>query len=206
MERSRQETTLHEQGIAAMNIQRIAAFTENSAGGNPAGVVLCEALPDNKTMQEIAAGVGYSETVFAALDGDHWKTRYFSPESEVPFCGHATIALGSVLAKQKGEGQYRLSLSNGEIDLDARLVNGAGHVALRSPPTRNAPVSSALVDEALALFGYTREDMDERLPPIRMNAGNDHLFIALSRSANDATDYFQIPTGRVVEVGTQVII
>ncbi|WBL81669.1 potassium transporter Kup [Bradyrhizobium xenonodulans] len=34
----------------------------------------------------------------------------------------------------------------------------------------------------------------------------DHLFIALSRSANDATDYFQIPTGRVVEVGTQVTI
>ncbi|TAK49834.1 MAG: potassium transporter Kup [Xanthobacteraceae bacterium] len=34
----------------------------------------------------------------------------------------------------------------------------------------------------------------------------DHLFIALTRSANDATDYFQIPTGRVVEVGTQVSI
>jgi KUP system potassium uptake protein len=34
----------------------------------------------------------------------------------------------------------------------------------------------------------------------------DRLFIALSRSANDATDYFQIPTGRVVEVGTQVTI
>ena len=34
----------------------------------------------------------------------------------------------------------------------------------------------------------------------------DHLFIALSRSANDATDYFQISTGRVVEVGTQVTI
>jgi KUP system potassium uptake protein len=32
----------------------------------------------------------------------------------------------------------------------------------------------------------------------------DHLFIALARSANDATDYFQVPTGRVVEVGTQV--
>jgi KUP system potassium uptake protein len=34
----------------------------------------------------------------------------------------------------------------------------------------------------------------------------EHLFIAISRSANDATDYFQIPTGRVVEVGTQVTI
>jgi KUP system potassium uptake protein len=34
----------------------------------------------------------------------------------------------------------------------------------------------------------------------------DHLFIWLARSANDATDYFQIPTGRVVEIGTQVAI
>jgi KUP system potassium uptake protein len=34
----------------------------------------------------------------------------------------------------------------------------------------------------------------------------DHLFIGLSRTANDATDYFQIPTGRVVEVGTQVTV
>jgi KUP system potassium uptake protein len=34
----------------------------------------------------------------------------------------------------------------------------------------------------------------------------DHLFISLSRTANDATDYFSIPTGRVVEVGTQVTI
>ena len=34
----------------------------------------------------------------------------------------------------------------------------------------------------------------------------DHLFIALARSASDATDFFQIPTGRVVEVGTQVTI
>ena len=39
-----------------------------------------------------------------------------------------------------------------------------------------------------------------------MPSWQDHLFIALSRSANDATDYFQIPTGRVVEVGTQVTI
>jgi len=34
----------------------------------------------------------------------------------------------------------------------------------------------------------------------------DRLFIALTRQANDATDYFQIPTGRVVEVGTQVAL
>jgi KUP system potassium uptake protein len=34
----------------------------------------------------------------------------------------------------------------------------------------------------------------------------DRLFIALAKSASDATDFFQIPTGRVVEVGTQVTV
>jgi KUP system potassium uptake protein len=34
----------------------------------------------------------------------------------------------------------------------------------------------------------------------------DRLFIALTRVANDASDYFKIPTGRVVEVGTQVAL
>ena len=39
-----------------------------------------------------------------------------------------------------------------------------------------------------------------------MPSWQDHLFIALARSASDATDFFQIPTGRVVEVGTQVTV
>jgi KUP system potassium uptake protein len=45
-------------------------------------------------------------------------------------------------------------------------------------------------------------------PAVRsgMPRWQDRLFIALTRVANDATDYFQIPTGRVVEVGTQVTI
>jgi KUP system potassium uptake protein len=34
----------------------------------------------------------------------------------------------------------------------------------------------------------------------------DRLFISMARSASDATEYFQIPTGRVVEIGTQVAV
>jgi KUP system potassium uptake protein len=40
----------------------------------------------------------------------------------------------------------------------------------------------------------------------RMPHWQDRLFIAMSRSANDASDYFQIPTGRVVELGTQIAV
>jgi KUP system potassium uptake protein len=43
-------------------------------------------------------------------------------------------------------------------------------------------------------------------PKSGMPAWQDHLFIGLARSASDATDFFQIPTGRVVEVGTQVTV
>jgi len=43
-------------------------------------------------------------------------------------------------------------------------------------------------------------------PRSGMPRWQDRFFIALARSANDATDYFQIPTGRVVEVGTQVTV
>jgi len=45
-----------------------------------------------------------------------------------------------------------------------------------------------------------------RAPRSGMPRWQDRLFIMLARSANDATDYFQIPTDRVVEVGTQVTI
>jgi predicted PhzF superfamily epimerase YddE/YHI9 len=39
-------------------------------------------------------------TVFASARPDgSWTVRYFSPETEVPFCGHATIALGAVLGQ-----------------------------------------------------------------------------------------------------------
>jgi PhzF family phenazine biosynthesis protein len=81
-----------------MEVQRIAAFSQGTTGGNPAGVVLCEVLPPADRMLAIAAEVGYSETVFAAPSEDGWRVRYFAPEIEVPFCGHATIALGAALA------------------------------------------------------------------------------------------------------------
>ena len=95
-------------------IQKIAAFSDGNQGGNPAGVVIEDVLPTATTMQNIAHDVGFSETVFAAPDDDSagnksWRVRYFSPESEVPFCGHATIALGAALATRFGEGEYALA-------------------------------------------------------------------------------------------------
>ena len=82
---------------------RLAAFTTDPRGGNPAGVWIGEALPSAAEMQRVAAEVGYSETAFIAPDrtggAGRFRVRYFSLLAEVQFCGHATIAGGVVLAE-----------------------------------------------------------------------------------------------------------
>ncbi|MEI9923800.1 MAG: PhzF family phenazine biosynthesis protein [Bradyrhizobium sp.] len=72
----------------------------------PAGVVICEAFPEVPAMQALAAEIGYSETVFAVPEDGDWRVRYFAPAMEVPFCGHATVALGAILAKRRGNGSF----------------------------------------------------------------------------------------------------
>src|SRR5213595_3212419 len=83
---------------------RLAAFTTEPSGGNPAGVWIGTAFPADDEMQRIAADVGYSETAFLvptpSAAAGHFRVRYFSPLAEVPFCGHATIASGVALAER----------------------------------------------------------------------------------------------------------
>ena len=177
-----------------MDVLRIAAFSDGGAGGNPAGVVLCDALPANADMQRVAAEVGFSETAFAARvpagEGKGWRVRYFSPAAEVPFCGHATIALGAALALKHGDGQFPLSLAHADITVEGRREGDLVAAALQSPPTRSAPAEPAAVAEALGLFGYSELDLDPRIPPARIHAGADHLVLMLlSRAALGAMHY-----------------
>jgi PhzF family phenazine biosynthesis protein len=162
-----------------VNIERIAAFCDGETGGNPAGVVISEALPDAETMQRIAAEVGYSETAFAARTGEGWRVRYFAPQMEVDFCGHATIALGAALAARFGDGTFALELNHARITVEGRCVNGKMSAALQSPPTCSQPAAEELVREVLELFSWSAGDLDARIPPARTTAGGDNLVLAL---------------------------
>jgi PhzF family phenazine biosynthesis protein len=173
-----------------MELLRIAAFSDGSAGGNPAGVALCETLPGVADMQRIAAEVGFSETAFAAPAGDAWRVRYFAPESEVPFCGHATIALGAALAMDQGNRVFELKLNNAVISVEGRYSGNSLTAALQSPPTRSNVPQQSHIDEALQLFGLTAADLDASIPPAAIHAGADHLVLALrSRSRLAAMNY-----------------
>ena len=163
---------------------RLAAFTTDPAGGNPAGVWIGDGLPPADQMQRIAAEVGYSETAFLAPDGTgergRYRVRYFSPLAEVPFCGHATIASGVALA-DRGAGTD-LVLATNDGDVAVRVDPGDdGHpiATLTSvePTVREAPAT--LLDPALALLGWRPDELDPTLPPAVAYAGAHHLVIAV---------------------------
>ncbi|WP_332749884.1 PhzF family phenazine biosynthesis protein [Hydrogenophaga sp.] len=179
-----------------MKVLKIAAFSYGDIGGNPAGVAICDAFPDAASMQQIAAQVGFSETAFAVPIGPRWRVRYFSPESEVPFCGHATIALGAALALRHGDGVFGLTLNNAEITVEGRRSGERVAAALQSPPTKSRPAAPALIDEVLHLFGYTRDDLDPRIPPAVAHGGADHLVLALKSRAALAAMTYDLDAGR----------
>ena len=179
-----------------MQVLKLAAFSDGPTGGNPAGVVIADVLPSDVEMQRTAAAVGFSETAFAAPLGKAWRVRYFSPETEVPFCGHATIALGAALAQQHGDGVYPLTLNHAQITVEGHRAGALFTAALQSPPTRSQPTPAKLVAEALALLGYAAHDLDPRIPPALAHGGADHLVLALKTRSALATMHYDLAAGR----------
>ncbi|UFI43335.1 PhzF family phenazine biosynthesis protein [Pseudomonas savastanoi] len=181
-------------------ILKLAAFSDGDRGGNPAGVWIGDALPDDVVMQQLAAEVGFSETVFAAPVEGCWRVRYFSPLAEVPFCGHATIALGAALAARQGDGVFNLILNQAQITVEGHAQGSLTSAALQSPPTFSKPIGAQLLEEALALFGYTHSDLDERIKPAHINGGAGHLVLALHNRAQLKAMHYDQQAGRELMV------
>ena len=81
-------------------IFQVDAFTNKLFGGNPAAICpLKEWLPAS-LMQKIAAENNLAETAFFIHQGHDFELRWFTPQSEVDLCGHATLATAHVLFTQ----------------------------------------------------------------------------------------------------------
>ena len=171
---------------------RLAAFTTDPRGGNPAGVWIGEGLPPAADMQRIAAEVGYSETAFLAPDGSglpgRFRVRYFSPLAEVPFCGHATIASGVALSERGraadpaipgGPREIALETNGGSVAIAVRTdADGLVRATLTSVATWVREPDPALTASALELLGWQADELDPALPPALGFAGATHLILA----------------------------
>jgi PhzF family phenazine biosynthesis protein len=175
-------------------ILRYTAFSTDSAGGNPAGIVLDAAALDDAAMLATAAEVGYSETAFvtgADQAARRFRLRYFSPLAEVAFCGHATVATAVALAERIGPGPLAFDTPVGEIALDTSVALGGSVTAtLTSVPTRSRPASEAEVHASLTALRWSAEDLDPAFPPHVAFGGNEHLVLAVAtRERLAALDY-----------------
>ncbi len=94
-----------------LHVDFIDAFTESTFKGNPAAVIITEQWLSDDLMQSIATENNLSETAFLVADptsthqtspehSQRFAIRWFSPITEIAFCGHATLASAFVLFKK----------------------------------------------------------------------------------------------------------
>lgn len=135
---------------------------------------------DDQIMSQVAADVGYSETAFVVPGDDgSLSVRYFSPLVEVPFCGHATIALAVAYAEQHGIGQLRLHTKAGLIRVSTGTdADGSVVATLVSVPPRSVPISDDSLAELLGALRWRSGDLDPALPSRAAYAGAWHPIVA----------------------------
>jgi len=81
-------------------IFHVDAFTSRPFAGNPAAVMLLDQFREDNLLQEIAAENNLSETAFLVPEGGDYRLRWFTPTTEVPLCGHATLASAAVVMQR----------------------------------------------------------------------------------------------------------
>lgn len=184
---------------------RYAAFADDGAGGNPAGVVLDAAGLDPAAMQRIAAEVGYSETAFLLPGADPRAPgiRYFSPLAEVPFCGHATIAAAVAHADRHGPGRLDLATSIGPVPVLTAATADGTVATLTSVEPAVGGIDAAARAALLAALRLDEPDLDPALPVRVAYAGAFHPIVALaSRDRLRALEYcFAALSGLMADQG-----
>ncbi|MEV8320807.1 PhzF family phenazine biosynthesis protein [Streptomyces sp. NPDC059900] len=141
-------------------IRIVDAFTERPFSGNPAGVLLLDAFPDDAWLQNVAAEVNHAETAFAhrlpAGGEADWALRWFTPATEVDLCGHATLATAHVLRTTgTAEGSVRFATRSGVLTTTA---HADGTVTMDFPTAPLTPAempggaAEALGAEAVAAY------------------------------------------------------
>ncbi len=168
-----------------LKIYQIDSFTKEKYKGNPAGVVVnADGLTENQ-MQLIARELNNSETAFLFSPNDtdcDGEIRYFTPSTEVPTCGHATIAamyakalednLESCILKYKTKvgilpfeiikekGDYKIIMTQGKFEL-------------------YPPLNSETTNKLIAALGLEKSDLDTKCPIQIASTGHSKVMIGI---------------------------
>lgn len=169
-----------------VNIKQVDAFTTLAFGGNPAGVVTNANNLTDEQKQKIAREMNLSETAFVShSDVADFKVQFFTPNTEVPLCGHATIATFATLYAE-GKLDHAKSIFYQETKAGVLPVEviktGSQEIFMM---TQAAPqlAEVALTREEIAVgLGLVAEDLlDEK--PLKVSTGLWWLVIGVKSLA-----------------------
>jgi len=174
-------------------LYQVDAFTTRKFRGNPAGVVPNADGLASAEMQAIARELNNSETafVFAAEGPDHdVVVRFFTPTTEVPSCGHATVAAHYVRAVEQGPPNRTVVQKTGAGNLRVDVVREGGDytiVMTQGPPEFGDMLPASSVADIAAALGASPRDFDARCPVQIVSTGHSKVLVGLqSRRALDA--------------------
>lgn len=105
-------------------IFQIDAFTTVRFSGNPAAVIPMTSFLDDSVLQAIAAENNLAETAFLVPDGGDYQLRWFTPITEVPLCGHATLASAAVVMERLECGRSSVVFHSASGPLTVKRTNG----------------------------------------------------------------------------------
>lgn len=188
---------------------QVDAFAERPLTGNPAAVMPLERWLDDDLLQAIAAENNLSETAFtvpADRDDVDYELRWFTPTTEVPLCGHATLAAGHVLIR--GE-EIRFSTRSGvlavsrdqdllQLDLPAAPVERRELPGLEDALGASGPTFAANGAESVAVMLLESErEVREVRPDFAALADFPELVIVTAPGDEQtiASRVFAVPVG-----------
>jgi PhzF family phenazine biosynthesis protein len=126
--------------IVRSRIFQIDAFTTRRFAGNPAAVVLMQSYPEDVVMQAIAAENNLAETAFLVPANGEYRLRWFTPITEVPLCGHATLASAAVVMERLEPARSGVTFHSASGPLSVTRV--AGGYLMNFPARLAEPVSA----------------------------------------------------------------
>ncbi len=175
--------------MRALTVYQVDSFTDKKFKGNPAGVVLNADGLTQDQMLDIAGELNNSETafVFSPMSDDHdvWL-RYFTPKTEVPICGHATIAAHYIRAIEENMPSCTIHHKTGagvlpirieKFDHDYRITMTQGNIEFESP------LNETIYLEILEALGLDQNALDEKCPVQVVSTGHSKVLIGIKSRA-----------------------
>lgn len=174
-----------EDEMRTYNLYQIDSFTKKKLLGNPAGVVTnADGLTEDE-MQKIARELNNSETAFifsSTNDMYDVQVRFFTPQNEVPICGHATIAAHYARAIEKCLDTTRVYQKTGAgilpVDIvrendDYKIIMTQGEISFGNV------ISGEPLDQILLALGLEPNDLIKECPVCVASTGHSKVMIGI---------------------------